>query len=125
MAARLTAFAVVATALGVVASAHGSCVPLSRAEQRARADVIFDGRALEGPTRSGRQRFRVARYLKGSGPRIVRVYTGRVRRADGTLIITSVSVNADRGQRWLIYARRTPTGGLRTSLCDGSRRIRR
>jgi phosphohistidine phosphatase SixA len=98
---------------------------MTPAKQRARADVIFDGRALEGPTRSGRQRFRVARYLKGSGPRVVRVYTGRIRRADGTLILTSISVNADRGQRWRIYARRSASGALRTSVCDGSRRLSR
>jgi hypothetical protein len=98
---------------------------MSPAEQRARADVIFDGVALEGPTRTGRQRFRVTRYRKASGSRIVRVYTGRIRRADGTVVLSTVSVNADRGQRWRIYARRTASGALRTSVCDGSRRLPR
>lgn len=96
---------------------------MSAAEQRARADVIFDGVAMEGPTATGVQRFRVSRYLKGGGPRVVRVRTGVIRRPDGTGSITSVSVLAERGQRWRIYARGSPRGVLRTSVCDGSRRL--
>ena len=95
---------------------------MSAAEKRARADVIFDGVALEGPTATGVQRFRVTRYLKGRGPSIVRVATGTIRRADGSGSVTSVSVVAKRGQRWRIFARGSPRKVLRTSICDGSRR---
>lgn len=110
-------------ALAILAStAAASCVPMTVAEQRARADFIFDGVALEGPTPSGIQRFRVTRYLKGRGPSVVRVNTGNIRRADGTGSITSVSISAKRGQRWRIYARGSSRKVLRTSLCDGSRR---
>jgi hypothetical protein len=92
------------------------------AEQRARADAIFDGLALEGPTATGVQRFRVIRYLKGRGPRVVRVSTGHIRRADGSVSVTSVSVVAARGERWRVFARGSPRRVLRTSVCDGSRR---
>jgi hypothetical protein len=121
---KLTTLAVtVALAAGIFAvAAEASCIRMSPAEQRARADVIFDGVALEGPTARGVQRFRVSRYLKGAGPRVVRVNTGNVRRPDGTGSVTSVSVVAARGQRWRIFARGSPRKVLRTSVCDGSRR---
>jgi hypothetical protein len=121
---KLISVAVVAAVGGgiVAAAAQASCIPMSAAEQRARAHVIFDGVALEGPTPTGVQRFRVSRYLKGRGPMVVRVRTGYVRRADGTGSVTSVSVVAARGQRWRIFARGSPRKILRTTVCDGSRR---
>lgn len=116
------------SALAVVligaAAAEASCIPSTPAQQRARATVIFDGVALEGPTATGIQRFRVIRYLKGRGPRIVRVATGNVRRADGTGSVTSVSIIVARGQRWRIFARGSAWRVVQTNVCDGSRRIR-
>jgi hypothetical protein len=110
-------------ALAILAStAAASCIQMTAAEQRARANVIFDGVTLDGPTASGIQRFRVTRYLKGRGPRVVRVNTGNIRRADGTGSITSVSITAERGERWRIFARGSSRKILRTSLCDGSRK---
>ena len=114
----------------VVAAAHpgvaaGSCIPLTPARQRARADVIFEGVALEGPTATGVQRFRVRRYLKGVGPRILRVATGEVRHADGSETVTSVSIHVERGERWRIFARGSVRRVLRTSVCDGSKRLAR
>lgn len=109
--------------LVAAAAAEASCVPTTAAQQRARADVIFDGVALEGPTASGVQRFRVARYLKGRGPAVVRVNTGNVRRTDGTGTVTSTSIDVRRGQRWRIFARGSATNVLRTSACDGSRKL--
>jgi hypothetical protein len=113
-----------AAALGTffAAEAEASCIPLPPAQQRARADVIFDGVALESATASGVQRFRVVQYLKGRGPRIVRVSTGNIRRADGSTSVTTVSLIVRRGQRWRIFARRGTGGILRTSVCAGSRR---
>jgi hypothetical protein len=115
-------------ALGAVAlpvAARASCVPMTASEQRARASVIFDGIALEGPTATGVQRFRVLRYLKGSGPRIVRVATGEIRRPDGTRGFTSVSIHALRGERWRIFARGSARRTLSSSICDGSRPLAR
>ena len=105
--------------------AVASCVPMTPAQQRARADVIFEGVALEGPTATGVQRFGVRRYLKGAGPRILRVATGEVRRADGSGTVTSVSIHVGRGERWRIFARGSARRVLQTNVCDGSRRIAR
>jgi hypothetical protein len=116
--------AVFVSGAAVAAStANASCLPTTAAEQQARADVIFDGVALEGPTASGVQRFRVTRYRKGQGPRVVRVNTGYVRRADGTGTITSVSIVVRRGQRWRILGRGSARKVLQTNVCDGSRRL--
>jgi len=87
----------VAGLLIVATTAQASCVLVTAAEQRARAQVILDGVALEGPTATGVQRFRATRYLKGTGPRVVRVQTGTIRRLDGTGSTTSVSLRVKRG----------------------------
>jgi hypothetical protein len=104
------------------AAADASCVQMTPGEQRARANVIFDGVALQGPTPSGVQRFRVTRYLKGRGQTIVRVNTGNIRRADGTGATTSVSLVVKRGERRRIFARGSARKTLLTNLCDGSRK---
>lgn len=114
----------VATLAILASTATASCVPMTAAEQRARADVIFDGVALESPTATGIQRFRVTRFLKGHGPRIVRVNTGNIHRADGTGSITSVSITAMRSERWRIFAQGSARRVLRTTMCDGSRKRR-
>jgi hypothetical protein len=99
----VTAAAVVGSLL--VSAAQASCIPRSAAYQRAHADVIFDGVALEGPTETGVQRFRVTRYYKSKGPRLVRVQTGTIERPNGTGTTTSVSLYVKRGERWRIFAR--------------------
>ena len=121
---RLTLIAVtVFAALPAIAAA--SCIQMTPAEQRARADVIFIGTALEGRTGTGVQRFRVSRYLKATGPRIVRVATGEKRFAGGGGVVTSVSIHVERGERWKILAQGSARRVLRTSVCDGSRRLAR
>ena len=119
----LSVAAVALLVLGLSSTASASCIRLTAAEQRARADVVFDGVALEGPTATGIQRFRVARYLKGRGPLTVRVNTGNVVRADGSGTVTSVSITVKRGERWRIFAHGDPKRVLRTTACDGSRRL--
>ena len=115
-----------ASALAVLvgaATAEASCIFQTAAEQRARADVIFDGVALEGPTATGVQRFRVTGYRKGRGPAIVRVQTGHKVRADGSGSTTSVSIVVKKSQRWRIFGRGSALRILQTSICDGSRRL--
>jgi hypothetical protein len=119
---RLLVLAAAAVLLADAAPAVASCIPLTRAEQLARADVVFAGVALEGPTKSGRQRFRVEEYTKGGGPRVVHVATGISDDGDGSGTITSVSIRAEAGERWRIYGRRTGST-LETSVCDGSVRL--
>ncbi len=115
---------VVGAAFLAVSPASASCVRMSAAEQRARADVVFVGVALDGATASGIERFRVSRYLKGTGSPIVRVRTGRRRYPSGGGVVTSVSIDAGRGETWRIYARKIRPGLFETNVCDGSRRIR-
>lgn len=112
-----------AVLLAAATTAHASCLPQTAAEQRARADAIFTGIALDGPTATGVQRFKVIRYLKGGGPTVVRVQTGHKVRADGTGSTTSVSIVVEKGQRWRILARGSTRRILQTSVCDGSRRL--
>jgi len=107
----------------VVASAQASCIAQTQAQQRAQADVIFDGVALDTPTAVGVQRFKVTRYRKGRGPAIVRVQTGHRRFPNGTVSTTSVSVVVRRGQRWRIFAQGSPRRVLQTNICTGSRRL--
>ena len=115
-------FSLAAASLLLAATANASCAPQTRAEQRARADVIFDGVALEGPTATGVQRFTVTRYLKGRGPTTARVQTGNKVFADGSGVSSSASLVVRKGQRWRIFARGSARKILQTSDCDGSRR---
>jgi hypothetical protein len=103
-------------------NAQASCIFQTPAEQRARADVVFDGVALDRPTATGVQRFRVTRYLKNRGPSVVRVQTGHRVFPDGSGATSSVSIVVGKGQRWRIFAQSSPRRILRTSVCDGSRR---
>jgi hypothetical protein len=119
----LTVLTVAVGGLLLAPIAQASCIFQTAAEQRARADVIFDGVALEGPTATGAQRFSVIRYRKGSGPRIVRVSTSTVRRPDGSLSTTSVSLFVRKGERWRIFARGSARRVLQSNLCDGSRKL--
>ena len=119
----VTLAAVIAAILVGTATARASCIFQTPAEQRARAAVIFDGVALEGPTATGVQRFKVTRYRKGLGPAIVRVQTGTIRRPDGSGVTSSVSLLVRKGERWRIFARGSARKILRTSVCDGSRRL--
>lgn len=121
---RVLIFCVVFASLVLAPAAAASCVPITAAQQRARAHIIFNGVALDGPTATGIERFRVIRYLKGKGPKIVRISTGRKRYPGGGGVTTSVSIDARRGQTWRIYARRLRPGIFQTTVCDGSRRLR-
>ena len=121
-----TAVLLLATAaLALPAVAAASCIPVTPAQQRAQAKVIFEGIALDSPTATGVQRFRVTRYVKGSGPKQVRVSTGEVRHAGGGGVVTSVSIHVVRGEKWRIFSRDSAQRVMRTSVCDGSKRLAR
>jgi len=119
----LTTAAVLTALCALVSTAQASCVPFTKAQQRARASVIFNAVALQGPTSTGIQRFRVTRWLKGFGPRIVRVNTMNSRRPDGSGTTTSVSLVVSKGQRWRIYGRGSARRVIQSNVCDGSRKI--
>ena len=120
--AAAVAAAVVADA-GAARAASTACAPSSSAAQRARADVIFVAVAVEGPTETGIQRFRVQRYVKGSGPALIRVETGTIRHHGGEVAIPGVSIRAEKGERWRIIGRFTRSRVVHSTLCAGSRRL--
>ena len=88
------------------------------------ADVVFLGRASNGPTDSDGflmppVTFDVPAYDKGEGARQVQVDTGTF---DPRIEFDGVRLHA--GERWRIYARGDARGGtLRTSACDNSHRV--
>jgi hypothetical protein len=106
-----------------------SCAGLSPASQFAAARRVFVGVMLPGPmTRYGARvvlgspaRMRVERYVKGAGPRIVRVDTAVTVESDA-IGIAEDGILPRAGQRWKIYtrSRRQP---FDTSTCDGSTRV--
>lgn len=124
---RLILVGVVAAALAAPASASALCVASSERQQFQRAEVVFVGIAMRGPNAERGQllspaRFWVVRYLKGTGPKVVRVQTGFSRKSR---VLTSISVGIDprAGEPWKIFGARSRSGVVRTSRCTGSRRF--
>jgi hypothetical protein len=113
------------TVTGVAAS----CAAVSPAQQFAAARLVFVGVMLPGPTtRLGSRpvlgspaRMRIERYLKGHGPRMVRVDTAVTIESDA-IGVGEDGIEPRAGQRWQIYtqSRRQP---FNTSICAGSRRV--
>jgi hypothetical protein len=111
------------TVTGVAAS----CAAVSPAQQFAAARLVFVGVMLPGPTtRLGSRpvlgspaRMHVERYLKGHGPRMVRVDTAVTIESDA-IGVGEDGIEPRAGQRWKIY---TQSRGqpFNTSICDGSR----
>ena len=107
-----------------------SCAGLTSAAQFADARRVFVGRMLPGPTvRVGSRRvlgsparMRVTRYLKGHGPRTVKVDTA-VTIEPGGISGNEDGIEPQAGQRWKIY---TPSSRqpFATSICAGSARVR-
>jgi hypothetical protein len=118
-------------AADTMTAAAASCVGLTPAEQFAAARIVLDGTMLRGPivgpgrraVLSSPARVRVIRYLKGSGPRVVRVQTA-ARRVRGGVIYNSEGIEPRAGERWRIFtdSRRQP---FDTTVCSGSRTLRR
>jgi hypothetical protein len=110
--------------------AAASCAGLTPAQQFAAARLVFVGTMLPGPSTSaggGRvlaspARVRVARYLKGHGPRTVAVDTA-VRIGRRGITQSEDGIEPRVGERWRIYtnSHRQP---FATSICAGSARVR-
>jgi hypothetical protein len=108
-----------------------SCAGLSPAKQVADARVVIVGKMLPGVTLSyGNQRVlasparvRVLRYLKGRGPKSVRVETA-VTRMPGGIQTAEDGITPAAGQLWKIYSasKRSP---YQTATCAGSQEISR
>ncbi len=106
-----------------------SCAGLSAREEFTAAKLVSDGTMLPGSTvqegqrrvLSSPARVRVSRYLKGRGPRVVRVQTGSTHTGSG-VTVSGEGIQPVAGQRWRIYADRS-SQPLTTSVCSGSRRL--
>jgi hypothetical protein len=110
-------------------SAFADCAPATDTELLDRAEVVFEGQALEGPTSDGTllspARFLVSDYLKGDGPEIVGVTTAVTRDRSGTYAWISVGIEPSPGEVWRIYADEVTDGSdISTSICSGSRYLR-
>jgi len=115
-----------ATACGVPSSASASynCTTLGQATYLARARLAMVGTMLSGPTAMvGGQsvlvspaRMRVTWYLKGHGPRVVKVQT----RVQNGNVVKRRGIEPQAGQQWVIFtqSRHLPYW---TTICAGSR----
>ena len=123
VAAAVAAAATVASDAGATTVGSAGCASQTSSQLRARAAVVFVGVALEGPTATGIQRFRAQRYVKGSGPAVVRVATGTIRHDGGEVGVPGVSLRVRKGERWRIFGRLAGSQVVRTTLCAGSHRL--
>ncbi len=62
---------------------------------------------------------RVSRYVKGDGPKVVRVVTGVV----SANVVNAEGIEPQAGQRWFIYSM-SKSAPYETSICDGSNQLR-
>lgn len=112
---------------GTVAGAAGSCAAMSASAYLAGARAAFIGTAQGGPAAEAGSagavllspaRFRVTRYLKGSGPPVVTVQTALTTHS-GSMVANEDGIQPRAGQRWKIYTT-SPHMPYQTSICDGS-----
>lgn len=117
-------------ASGGMRAVAASCVGLTARQRYRSARLVLDGRMLAGATAgagdqrvlSSPARVAVTQYLKGHGPRTVRVQTAVTATPNG-VTENSEGILPGVGQRWRIFTDRSPQP-LLTSDCNGSRRLR-
>lgn len=109
--------------------AAGSCADLSPSAQFADATVVLIGTMLPGPTVSFEGHpalaspagVTVTRYLKGSGPRTIKVQTA-VKVVSGGTEVTEDGIAPAPGQRWKLFLT-GPRPPYETSICAGSKPV--
>jgi hypothetical protein len=111
--------------VGPFASAAPVCSPLTEEQAVAQADVVFAGLAAPGPVAPNGvlatpAQFSVLKYLKGSGPEVVRVAGGPRTEGVGLLSLQSAGINIHPGEQWTVYAKGSPDGIVETSSCYGT-----
>ena len=114
---------------GQQSAVAASCIGASPAQQFAMARVVFVGRMLAGPSTSVDHRHvlgspavvRVLAYLKGRGPRTVRVRTAARITANGVTVAED-GIEPQVGEIWKVFtdSRDQP---FDTSICGGSGRV--
>jgi hypothetical protein len=111
-------------------SNSASCAALSPAQKMKHANLVFDGKLLRGPTaRFGSStvltspaRVEVSRYLKGHGPKVVRIQTA-VTRHGSEATVSEDGIQARAGEHWRIFTDGR-TQPFSTSMCGGSHRLK-
>jgi hypothetical protein len=98
-----------------------------RAEISDAAEIITDAVALPGPAGPGGHllspaRFRVERYDKGAGPRVIEALTGGRFAGDGVYAWLSDSLHVRAGERWRLIGARDERGCF-VSDCAASQRL--
>lgn len=128
-----------------VRSAGAICVAQTETQAFRRAEVVFEGVVLEGPTVKagdfgdvlrGDAPVRVERYRKGDGPQQVEITTGFSGSEDpaespddvtgpvpAPVGFVSTGIAPAPGDRWVIYGAWSDDGSVRTSTCAGSHRF--
>jgi hypothetical protein len=101
-------------------TASACCIWTPEADRIAGADVIFEGAAIEGPTETGVQRFRVTRYLKSTGPEVVSVKTRPALNAV-MVAMTSVDLVVEAGSEWRIFGYGAANGVIGANSCTSRR----
>lgn len=110
--------------------AAGSCASLGASAQFANAAVVLIGTMLPGPTVSfeghpalaSPAEVTVARYLKGSGPRTIKVQTS-VKAVGSATEVVEDGIAPSPGQRWKLFLT-GPRSPYETSICAGSKPTR-
>lgn len=127
----LVLLVVLGVALLATSAAATVCAPATPPTPREHlhgADVVLVGVALDGEVFNGEglfspARFRVTRYLKGSGPRVVAVETA-FRDAGRLVGVTGGGITPLPGETWKLYAERRAGHPLTTEACTNSHRLR-
>ncbi len=126
-------FALVSDAPATAAFAAGgpTCPSISAAQAFARADVVFDGVAQIGAVTttgylSTPTKFKVVRYLKGTGPAVVTTAGGpRTGGGIGFISLESAGLLVKAGESWVVYGKGDPSGVVETSVCYGTHQTSR
>jgi hypothetical protein len=111
--------------LPLTVSAAPACPALTASQAFARADVVFVGVAQRGPVATNGLlttpvRFKVVRFLKGSGPSVIQVAGGPRTEGIGFIDLAGAGVRTRAGQKWVVYAKGSSAGIVETSSCYGT-----
>lgn len=116
-----------ATSGTVTQGTSASCAGLTRSQQFAAANVVFDAVMLPGATAPGTSgvlscpaRARVGHYLKDIGPAVATVQTAITTLPGGAERVSEDGIRPRAGEHWRIYSAGT-TKPYATSICLGSR----
>ncbi len=113
--------------LAIAPVAGAACPPRTRQQYEDSAKVVVKGKFLAGPSAPDGQlvspaAFRAKRYVKGDGPKEITVRTAPIPEADAPVgIVLEISPKA--GERWRLPGHFSRGGVLKSTTCDGAKRL--